>query len=135
MKESLDRFGENYKYPLYVSVIDKTGFLSTHRANPAFTAVTDSGKLLLVEYHLYGITGNKTEYELSYLNLKSLKIRKIPFLNQYSIKTVFRTDKKKIRLNITAFAMNIARGNFPEQAENAVNFLETLKNWQNYIKE
>lgn len=132
MKKSLDRFGENYKYPVFASIYCRSGFFSRYRAKTGFLAVTDDDRLLVVEYSALGISEN--EYIFSPQDLKNLKIKKLALMNVHSIKAVFVVGRKKIRLDI-AVSEKVGGGNFPEQPENYVNIIETLKSWQNYIKE
>lgn len=127
MRQSLDGFGEDYKYPVYAGVYCRTGFFSRrYNAQTGFTAVTDTEKLLVAEY---SVLGKEKKYIFPAYCLKSLKIKKLLLLPAYSIKAVFTVDGRNFRLDMTV-SLKVGGGNFPEQAENAVNFIETLKEWQ-----
>lgn len=131
MKQSLDVFGENYKYPVYASVYCQSSFFSRYRANTGFSAVTDDGRLLVVEYSAFGIS--EKEYIFSEHDLKSIKIKKLALMPVYSVKAVFKIDRKTIKLYMVV-SLKVVGIDFPEQTENVENFIETLKEWQNYIK-
>ncbi len=132
MKKSLAYFGEDYKYPVYASINCRKGFFSNAVINVGFVAVANTGKLFVVEYSAFGTNGKA--YVFSAQNLKKLKIRKLSFMPIYKIKSVFMVDGSKFRLDIVV-SLKVAGCDFAEQTENAVNFIETLKNWQSYIKE
>lgn len=132
MKKSLDHFCENYKYPVFASVYCRSGFFSRYNAKTGFLAVTDYDKLLVVEYSAFGTS--EKEYIFSAQDLKSLKIKKLALMPAYSVKAVFKINRKTIKLDI-AVTEKVSGGNFLEQTENIDNFIETLKSWQNYIKE
>ncbi|MCM1316111.1 MAG: hypothetical protein NC205_04660 [Prevotella sp.] len=127
MKISLDGFGGNYKYPVYASVCCRSGFFSRYRAKSGFVAVSDNGKLFVSEY---SVLGTERKYIFSVSDLKSLKIKKLPLMPIYNIKAVFKIERKNIKLDM-AVSLKIAGGDFPEQAENAVNLIGTLNNWIN----
>ncbi|MDE6426468.1 MAG: hypothetical protein K2K89_10105 [Ruminococcus sp.] len=127
MKISLDSFGENYKYPVYASVCCRSGFFSRYRAKSGFAAVADNGKLLVAEY---SVLGTEKKYIFSVNDLKSLKIKKLPLMPIYNVKSVFKIERKNIKFDM-AVSLKIAGGDFPEQAENAVNLIGTLGNWIN----
>ncbi|MDE6833247.1 MAG: hypothetical protein K2J39_03220 [Ruminococcus sp.] len=93
-------------------------------------AVTDTGKLLVAEYY---IMGTEKKYIFPLLNLEKIKIRKFAFLPIYKIKTLFVSDEKKFRLDINV-SLKVYGHEFTEQEQNALNFIETLQNWQNYLK-
>lgn len=132
MKKSLASFGEYYKYPVFGSMYCRSSFFSRYNAKAGFLAVTDDDRLLAVEYPALGTS--KNEYIFSAHDIKSLKIKKLVLMPAHSIKAVFRINRKTIKLDIVV--AGIVQGeNFPEQPENYRNFIETLKSWQNYIKE
>ncbi|MCM1316110.1 MAG: hypothetical protein NC205_04655 [Prevotella sp.] len=125
MKQSLDSFGEDYKYPVYASIDCRNSFFRSYNTKAGFLAVTDTGKLFVDEYYAMG-TEKKYIFHVSVL--KSLKIRKFPLFPIYSIKSLFMADGKKFRLDML-ISLKVYGHEFTEQAENVVNFIETLKNW------
>ena len=127
MKISLDGFGENYKYPVFASIYCRSSFFSRYRAKSGFVAVTDNGKILVAEY---SVLGTEQKYIFSVNDLKRIKIKKLALMPIYSIKSVFKIERKTINLDM-AVSLKVAGGNFPEQAENAVNLIGTLGNWIN----
>lgn len=127
MRQSLDSFGEDYKYPVYAGIFCRTGFFARrYNAQMGFTAVTDNGKLLVDEY---SVLGKEKKYIFSAYCLKSLKVKKLLLLPAYSVKAVFTIDGKNFRLDMTV-SLKVGGGGFPEQEQNAVKFLETLAEWQ-----
>lgn len=132
MKKSLAYFGEDYKYPVFASIYCRRGFLSRYNAQTGFVAVTDSGKILVVEYSV--LCNTEKEYVFSEQNLEKIKIKKLKLIPVYNVKAIFKLNGKKFKLDIT-ISQKVAGCDFAEQTENAVNFIETLKNWQSYIKE
>lgn len=132
MKKSLAHFGENYEYPVFASVYCKSGLFSRYRAQTGFVAVTDDDRLLVVEYLSLGIS--EKEYIFSAEDIVSLKIKKAALMSVYTIKSVFKINRRTVKLNI-AVSLKVSGGDFPEQTKNAENFIETLKNWLKYIKE
>ncbi len=132
MKKSLDRFCENYKYPVFASIYCRSGFFSRYNAKTGFLAVTDDDKLLVVEYSALGISEN--EYIFSPQDLKSFKIKKLALMPAYSVKAVFKINRKTIKLDV-AVSKKVSCSNFSEQEENTDNFIQTLESWYNYIKE
>lgn len=131
MKKNLSAFRENYKYPVYSSMSCRSGFFSRYRTDFGFIAVTDDDRLLVVEYLPFG---TDKSYILSACNLKKLKIKKLKLMPVYSVKTVFKCDGKTIKFDMSV-SLKVAGCQFSEQEENALNLIETLKNWQKYIKE
>lgn len=128
MKQSLDSFGENYKYPIFASIDCETGFFTRrYKTHMGFTAVTDTGKLLVADYSALGTAEKK--YIFSSDQRKKFKIKKLALLPVYTVKSVFIADGKKFRLDMT-ISLQVANSDFTEQEENAVNFIETLKDWQ-----
>lgn len=125
MRQSLDGFGENYKYPVYASIDCRNSFFRSYNIKAGFVAITDTGKLLVAEYYALG---TEKKYIFSVNALKSLKIRKFPLLPIYSIKSVFIADGKKFRLYM-GVSQKVTGCDLPEQAENAMNLIETLQNW------
>lgn len=125
MKQSLGGFGEDYKYPVYASIDCRNGFFRSYNTKAGFAAVTDTGKLLVAEYYALG-TEKKYIFPVNFL--KSLKIRKFPLFPIYSIKFLFISDGKKFRIDML-ISLKVYGHEFTEQAENAVNFIKTLKNW------
>lgn len=132
MESQLDKFDVSYKYPIVASVIDKTGFFSTQKPRPAFCAVSDRNELLLVEYPAYGLVSNGIEYSLSSLCLKSMKVSKVPLINEYIVSTSFRTEKKTERVKIYAVAGTLNK-EFSEQKENVESFIQIMREWKNSI--
>lgn len=127
MRQSLDSFGENYKYPVFSSVYCRSGFFAgRYKAQTGFTAVTDTGKLLVSEY---SVLGTEKKYIFSVHDMKSLKIKKTALLPAYNIKSLFIADGRKFKLDMTV-SLKVTGGDFPEQEKNAINFIETFKNWQ-----
>lgn len=126
MKQSLDGFGEDYKYPVYASIDCRNGFFRSYNTKAGFVAVTDTGKLLVAEYYA---TGTEKKYIFPVNILKSLKIRKFPLFPIYSMKLLFMADGKKFRIDML-ISLKVYGHEFTEQAQNAVNFIETLKNWK-----
>lgn len=132
MKQSLARFGEDYKYPVFASIYCRSGFFSRYNAQTGFLAVTDDDRLLAVEYSNFGMS--EKEYVFSARDLKVLKIKKLKVMSAYSVKAVFKVDRKTVKFDIVV-AENVKGGDFPEQPQNYRNFIETLDNWNKYIKE
>ena len=126
MKQSLDGFGENYKYPVFASIYCQSSFFSRYNAKAGFLAVADYDKLLVVEYSNFGTSEKK--YIFSAHDLKNLKIKKLKVNSVYSVKSVFKVERKTIKLDIVV-AEKVQSEDFPEQPENYINFIETLKNW------
>ena len=128
MKYSLDSFGENYKYSVYASINCETGFFTRkYKTHVGFTALTDTGKLLIAEYSAFGTSENKFIFSLD--QRKKFKIKKVALLPVYSIKAVFIVDRKQFRLDMK-IPLQVANSDFTEQEENSINFIETLKDWQ-----
>ena len=125
MRQSLDSFGENYKYPVYASIDCRNSFFRSYNIKAGFAAITDTGKLLVAEYYALG---TEKKYIFSVNTLKNLKIRKFPLLPIYSIKSVFIADGKKFRLYM-GVSQKVTGCDLPEQAENAMNLIETLRSW------
>ncbi len=125
MRQSLASFGEDYKYPVYASIDCRNGFFRSYNTKAGFVALTDTGKLLVAEYYTMG---TEKKYIFPVNVLKSLKIRKFPLFPIYSIKAVFISDGKKFRIDML-ISLKVYGHEFTEQAENAVNFIKTLKNW------
>ena len=98
MKESLARFGENYKYPVFASVYCRNGFFSRYNAQAGFLAVTDDDRLLVVEYSNFGMSEKK--YIFPAHDLKILKIKKLKVIPAHSAKAVFKINRKTIKLDI-----------------------------------
>ncbi len=131
MRQSLDRFCENYKYPVFASVYCRNGFFSRYNAQAGFLAVTNDDRLLVVEYSNFGMS--EKEYIFPAHDLKILKIKKLKVIPAHSVKAVFKTNRKTIKLDI-AVAEKVRGENFPEQQENYRNFIEMLESWKNYLK-
>lgn len=125
MIQSLDGFGENYKYPVYASIDCRNSFFRSYNIKAGFVAITDTEKLLVAEYYALG---TEKKYIFSVNALKSLKIRKFPLLPIYSIKSVFISGNKKFRLYM-GVSQKVTGNEFKEQAENSINLIETLRNW------
>ncbi|MCM1506073.1 MAG: hypothetical protein NC177_02905 [Ruminococcus flavefaciens] len=130
MKKSLARFGEEYKYPVFASMYIKS-FFSSYKAQTGFSAVTDDDRLLIIEYSALNMNGKK--YTFSANNLKKIKIKKLKLMSVYNIKFIFNIDSKNIKLDMSV-SLKVAGGNFPEQDQNAMNFIATLQNWQYYTE-
>lgn len=131
MKKSLASFGEYCKYPVFGSIYCRSSFFSRYNAKAGFLAVTDDDRLLAVEYSAFGTS--KNEYIFSAHDIISLKIRKLSLMPAYSVKAVFKVNRKTIKLDIVV-SEKVQGEDFPEQPENYRNFIETLKNWQNYTE-
>ena len=130
MKKSLASFGENYKYPVYVSIDCRNSFFRCYNTKAGFVAVTDTGKLLVAEYY---VLGTEKKYIFPVQNLEKIKIRKLAFLPIYKIKTLFVDNGRKFRVDIM-ISLKVYGHEFTEQAENTVNLIKTLQNWQNFLK-
>lgn len=130
MYSDLEWFGESYNYPVYISLLDKSSFFcSNTKPHAGFTAISDSGNLLIVHYSLLGMLGaSKPEY-LSFplLSLNKLKISKFPFLNGSTIKLEFLVNGKKYRYTIS-MPGKVANTDLYEQEQNYYGFLDTLRN-------
>lgn len=126
MKKSLASFGEYYKYPVFGSMYCRSSFFSRYNAKAGFLAVTDDDRLLAVEYSALGTS--KNEYIFSAHDIKSLKIKKLALMPAYSVKAVFKINRKTIKLDMVV-SLKVTGCDFPEQEENAMNFIETLQNW------
>lgn len=124
MKQSLDSFGEDYKYPVYASIDCRKSCFRSYNTKAGFVAVTDTGKILIDEYY---VLGTENRYIFSVNSMKSLKIRKFPLLPIYNIKSVFMADGKTFRLDM-AISLKLIGCEFQEQKENTINLIETLKN-------
>lgn len=62
MTEALDRFGKQYKYPIYASIRNMTGFFSRPSdVISGYAAITDDNFLILVQIPVFG-TINDAEY-------------------------------------------------------------------------
>lgn len=127
MKQSLDSFSVNYKYPVYASINCETGFFTKkYKTDIGFTALTDNGKLLIAEYSAFGTSENK--FVFSSEQRKKFKIKKVALLPVYSIKAVFIADGKEFRLDMK-IPLQVANSDFVEQAKNAGNIIKILEEW------
>lgn len=130
MRASLADFGVDYKYPVFASIYLKS-FFSRYMAQTGFSAVTDDNRLLIIQYSALNMNGKK--YIFSANNLKKIKIKKLKLMPVYNIKFTFNNNGKTIKLDMSV-SLKVAGGNFPEQEQNAVNFIAALQNWQYYIE-
>ena len=130
MKKSLAGFGEFYKYPVYASIDCRSSFFRSYNTKAGFVAVTDTGKLLVSEYY---VLGTEKKYIFPLQNLEKIKIRKLAFLPIYKIKILFVDNSRKFRIDINV-SLKVYGHEFTEQEQNAMNFIETLQNRQNFLK-
>lgn len=129
MKKSFAILGIDYKYPVFASMYIKS-FFSRYKAQTGFSAITDDNVLLVIQYSALNMKVKR--YAFSADKLKEIKIKKLKLIPVYNIKFVFDINGSNIKLDMSV-SLKVAGGNFPEQEQNAMNFIATLQNWQNYI--
>lgn len=133
MTEALDRFGQNYEFPVYASITNMSSFFSKSTDMMAgYAAVTDDHFLLLVQIPLLGNLENANYFRLPVLGIKQLKVKKVPLVNSYNVDIKGVADGKKYRFKFVT-ASKVAGKGFPEQGENSLAFIERLKKWSEEI--
>jgi hypothetical protein len=133
MTEALDRFGQNYKFPVYASITNLSGFFSRSTdMMSGYAAVTDDHFLLLVQVPLFGNSVNADYFRLPVLGIKQLKVKKLPLFNSYSVDVRGIADGKKYRFKFVTVS-RVAGNGFPEQGENSLALIEKLKKWSEEI--
>lgn len=133
MTEALERFGKQYKYPIYASIRNMTGFFSRPSdVISGYAAVTDDNFLILVQIPVFGTINDAEYFQLPVLGIKRLKIKKSPLINIYTVDIRGIADGKKYRFKIT-IASKVGGKGFPEQTSNHAGFIEKLKKWSDEI--
>lgn len=124
-------FKEDYKCLVYGGISHRHGIFSHDDTHPAFMALTDTGKLLVVE--LSYKKKDVTAYVFHAYNLRKLKIRKYPIMPIYKVKTIFLHNGSEFKVNINLSIKVFSKcESLQNQEQNAMNLMETLKNWQKY---
>ncbi len=133
MTEALDRFGKQYKYPIYASIRNMTGFFSRPSdVISGYAAVTDDNFLILVQIPVFGTINDAEYFQLPVLGIKKLKLKKTAILNAYTVDIRGIADGKKYRFKIVTVSKVTGKG-FPEQTANHAGFIERLKRWSDEI--
>lgn len=133
MTEALDRFGKQYKYPIYASIRNMTGFFSRPSdVISGYAAVTDDNFLILVQIPVFGTINDAEYFQLPVLGIKKLKLKKTAILNVYTVDIRGIADGKKYRFKIVTVSKVAGKG-FPEQTANHAGFIDKLKRWSDEI--
>lgn len=133
MVAALERFGKQYKYPIYASTRNVTGFCSRARdVTSGYAAISDDNFLILVQIPVFGTLNDAEYFQLPVLGIKKLKLKKVPLLNSYVIDIKGIADGKKYRFKINTVSKVGGKG-FPEQSVNYSGFIERLKKWSDEI--
>lgn len=126
MYASLDKFDVGYSYPVSVSICNMTGFFASNKnIHAGFAAISARNSLIIADYN---VLMAETLYEIPMKSVRSLKISKALLLGVQTVKIEFLSDGKKCRLDVN-IAPKVLTGEFPEQKENMVSFIDTLKGW------
>lgn len=121
-------FQEDYKCLVYGLVSHRHGFFSRNDMLPAFVALSDTEKLLVVELSRKKKTA--IGYAFSRQNLRKLKIKKCRFFPIQKINSVFMHKGSEFKVVI-----NFSRKIFTKceslqnQEQNIINLIETLEKW------
>ncbi len=130
MYKCLDRAGEPYNYPLYVSVQNKGKFLSSASdIHSGYAALTVGGSILIADFNMMDIMTGSSEPDLIVLpleNVTSMKISKMPLVNIYKIRIKLTYNGKKYDYVISA-ADKVRCTDLDEQKQNLEGFMEALR--------
>lgn len=134
MTEAIERFGKQYKYPIYASIRNMAaGFFSRPSdVISGYAAVTDDNFLILVQIPVFGTLNDAEYFQLPVLGIRRLKVKKTAVLNAYTVDIRGVADGKKYGFRIVTVSKVGGKG-FPEQPVNHAGFIEKLKRWSDEL--
>lgn len=133
MYQELDGFGVGYDFPVYCTMSDRSGFLSSGRFNEwGFLAADISGEALLLTKHgLMETLAGTHRYEshtIYRMSVEKLKISKALLVPTYTISIKWLEEGKKKDMKI--MVASVTGKGFPEQKNSAPGLINLLKNWE-----
>ncbi|MBQ9956490.1 MAG: hypothetical protein IJO99_02880 [Ruminococcus sp.] len=135
MYNELSVFGTEVVNPVYCSIADFSGFLSSGRpTNWGFLATDSREDRLYITVHslMETLAGTGGSYTTIYqMTVEKLKVTKALLLGSYTIDIKYRSDGKKYRHKFTIATK--CGTELTEQQSNAHNLVNMLRRWESSL--
>lgn len=123
MLEALDEFGESYNCPVYISIVNMSGFFSSRtNIHYGYAAITDSGCIIIAEYSLLA---EQARYTIPIDDIRALKAKRLMLGLGHNINLETICEGKKLKLEI-GVSQKVKSGGIDEQKQNSELFMKAL---------